>query len=503
MEKEQQFFTSRVGFIIACIAMAVGTGNIWRFPRMAAAHGGGAFVLIMLLAVVVCSIPILMSEMVIGRYGRKGTVGSYGDFMGRNFSWLGAWMGLVCIGLMFCYSVLTGWTIKYFVLAVQGTFTAGADTEAIWTAFTGNPAQTIFYHFIAMAICTFIVYQGVAKGIERYTKILLPGLAVLLIIAAVRAVTLPGGLQGLEFLFRVDPAYLVNPETWLQAFTQAAWSTGAGWALLMTYAIYTKPKEDVGASMFIVGFADVAIALVAGIAVLCTVFAVSPTPEMANAALGAGNTGLTFIYIARLFGLMAGGTFFASAFFLALAFAALSSLLSMVEIGIANLVSAGWERKKAAICVSIGGFAFGVPSAYALRFFENQDWTWGVALLVSNIFTAWAVIKFGVEKTRTEQVNKKWSVLQVGRWFNYFIYIAPVVTIVIIGWWIQQTVSWYPETWWHPFETYSTGTMLFQWAILLIVVLAANKWLGSYFNPLAKGQAPVSPEQKGGKDYVG
>jgi neurotransmitter:Na+ symporter, NSS family len=483
-EKEQSLFSSKLGFIIASIAMAVGTGNIWRFPRVAASNGGGAFVIVLLISLVVTMIPLLMSEMIIGRYGRKGTVGSYADFMGgRQFSWVGAWMGFVCVAIMFYYSVVCGWTLKYVVLAVSGQFKAGADTAAIWTAFTTNPAETIFYHFAAMAVSLFIIYQGVAKGIERYTKIFLPGLAVLLVVAAIRALTLPGAWKGVEFLFHINAADLVNPTVWLQAFTQGAWSSGAGWALLMTYAIYSRPRDDVGASMFVVGFADIGIALIAGLAVLPAIFALAPGMGLDTATvLGSGNTGITFIYMAQLFTTMPGGSIIAIAFFLGLAFAGVSSLLSMIEVGVSNLVTAGWERKKAAVYTAVAGFIVGVPSAYSMNFLNNQDWVWGVGLLISGVFTAFAVMKFGVEKARTELINHEGTVFHVGKWYNYCIYASPIIIGIIFVWWFRMSLDWYPQPW-NPFLPESTGTMVFQWVIVAAIFILANKWLGSYFNP--------------------
>lgn len=496
-EKESSLFSSKLGFIIASIAMAVGTGNIWRFPRVAAANGGGAFVLILLIAVIFIMVPLLMSEMVIGRYGRKGTIGSYGDFMGgRKYSWVGAWMGFVCIAIMFYYSVVVGWTIKYTVLALSGTFRAGVDTNAIWNAFTTNPTETIFYHFIAMALALFIIYQGVTKGIERYTKIFLPALAILMVIAAIRALTLPGAMEGMEFLFRINPADLVNPTVWLEAFTQAAWSTGAGWALLMTYAIYSRPRDDVGASMFVVGFADIGIALIAGMAVIPTVFAMAPSMGLETAeVLGAGNTGITFIYMAQLFTTMPGGLFMSIIFFLGLAFAGLSSLLAMVEVGVSNLVTAGWDRKKAALYTAVAGFIVGIPSAWSLNFLDNQDWVWGVALLISGVFTAWAVMKFGVEKVRTELVNHEGTVMHVGKWFNYCIYASPIAIGIVFIWWFEMSIGWYGADWWKPFEVFSTGTMLFQWAVAVIIFILANKWLGNYFNPEGSALQPKKDKE--------
>lgn len=468
---------------MAAIAMAVGTGNIWRFPRMAAANGGGAFVIILIIAVFVCSVPLLMSEMAIGRHTRKGTIGAAGDFMGAGFAWIGAWMGFVCIAIMFYYSVVAGWTIKYVVLSLQGEFVVGTDTKFLWDTFSTSPRQTIFYHFIAMASAFFILFQGVVKGIERYSRILLPVLALLLVAGALRALTLPGASLGVEYLFRIDTDYLLNPRTWLEGFTQAAWSTGAGWALLMTYAIYTRPQDGIGRSMFVVAYADIAVAIIAGLAILPTVFALASSIEYAHNALAAGNAGMTFIYMSELFTLMPGGYFMAIVFFSGLAFSALSSLISMVEVGVANLVTAGWSRKKAVLFTCGAGFICGIPSAWSLEFLNNQDFVWGVALLISGMFTAIAIIKFGVERVRTEHINQPGTRIRTGRWYNVLICINPVIISIIFAWLVYQSVIHDPANWWNPFRESTAGTMFFQWMTVLIILMLVNRKLVRYFNP--------------------
>lgn len=483
MTNKPQFFSNKLGFLLAAIAMAVGTGNIWRFPRMVAANGGGAFLIILIIGVIVFSVPLLMSEMAIGRHARKGTIGAVSDFMGKKFAWIGAWVGFVCIAIMFYYSVVSGWTIKYVLLSVSGEFSPGSDTTAIWNMFSTNPRQTILFHLIAMLTAFLILYQGVSKGIERFSRIMLPLLALLLTYAAIRALTLPGAGLGVSYLFQIDIDYLLNPKTWLEGFTQAAWSTGAGWALLMTYAIYTKPKDTIGGSMFTVVLADVAVAIIAGLAILPTIFAMAPSIGYANEALQSGNVGLTFIYMSELFTTMPGGYVMAIVFFLCLAFAAISSLISMVEVGVANLVTAGWPRNKAVLITCVAGFVCGIPSAYSLQFLDNQDYVWGVALLLSGMFTAIAIMKYGVEKVRTEHLNQEGSNKQIGKWYNILIYINPFIIITIFTWLIIQSVTADPGQWWNPFRVASTGTMVLQWLVVLLLLIWSNRWLVNYFNP--------------------
>ncbi len=151
MGQQKEQWGSRWGFIAASIGMAIGTGNVWRFPRVAAANGGGPFIIAWTIALFVWVLPLLMGEMVMGRRTGLGTIGAFRDYMGKKYTWMGTWIAAVCLLIMFYYSVIMGWCVKYFTLAVSGAFQPGMGTEAtqaIWNAFTTTPSQTIFFDFI-------------------------------------------------------------------------------------------------------------------------------------------------------------------------------------------------------------------------------------------------------------------------------------------------------------------------------------------------------------------
>lgn len=480
MGQQKEQWGSRWGFIAASMGMAIGTGNIWRYPRVVAANGGGPFIIAWTIALFVWAMPLLMGEMVMGRKTGLGTIGAFRDYVGRKYTWMGTWITAVCLAIMFYYSVIMGWCVKYFTLAVSGVFKSALDTnatEGIWNTFTTTPSQTIFFHFLSMTIAGFIIYRGVNDGIEKASKIMIPTLFILLLSGAIRAITLPGATQGLEYLFSPKLYMLKNPKIWLEAFTQAAWSTGAGWGFIITYAVYTKKKEDVGGNCMIMGFGNNVGSLIAAMTVLPAIFALSPSPEFANEVLSAGNTGLAFIYLAQLFSTMPAGSILAAIFFLAMAIAALSSLLPMIEVGVRNLMDAGHDRKKATLIVIIVGFLLGVPSAYSLDFLNNQDWVWGIGLLVSGLFVSFALMKYGLEKVRNNDINTPWSDFNIGKWWSICVGLFPVFFVLITGWWIKQAISWYPDNWWDPMEVFSVGTIALQFAILLILALLTNHWL--------------------------
>jgi neurotransmitter:Na+ symporter, NSS family len=214
-----------------------------------------------------------------------------------------------------------------------------------------------------------------------------------------------------------------------------------------------------------------------------TIFALAPDIDYAHAALSSGNVGLTFIYMSELFTTMPGGGIFALAFFLCLAFAAVSSLIAMVEVGVANLVTAGWTRKKAVLVICVVGFVCGIPSAYSLNFLDNQDFVWGVALLISGMFTAIAIMKFGVEKVRVEHLNQLGTKVKIGRWYNVLIRLNPIIIGILFVWLIYQSIVSDTENWWNPFAKASTGTMVIQWILVLAVFVLANNKIRRFFNP--------------------
>lgn len=471
----KEVFTSRFTFVAAAIGMAVGTGNIWRFPRDVGSGGGGTFIVALVIANLVWAVPLLMAESLLGSQSRLGTIGAFRDFMGRKFAWMGGFMGFVTIGILFYYSVVCGWAIRYLVYAFSGRFSAGISTEetqSIWDGFTGNPAQTILFHAIAIALVGLIVIRGLKRGVEAVLKITVPALFVLLIILAVQAMLLSGAAEGLRYLFVPNWEGFLDGQMWLGAFTQMAFSTGAGWGLYLTYSVYMRRKEDFALNAAVVVSGNHLASLLAGIAVICTVFALQ-SPQFAEEAVGAGDQGLMFVYLAALFGQMPGGTWiFAPLFFLVLVLAGLSSLVAMMELAARNVMDFGIQRRPAVIAITLVAFAGGIPSALSLDVFANQDNVWGVGLLISGLFASIAMMRFGLERARATLDAD--SDFRVRGWWKVLIGLFPAMFAVVFGWFIYLSISDPEQTWYNPFQTFSVGTMVVQWGILVIVLLLLN-----------------------------
>ena len=467
-------FSSRWGLIVAGLGMAVGTGNLWRFPRIAAQNGGAAFLIPWVIFLFIWSLPLLIAEFGLGRGARRGVVGAFTTFVGTKFAWMGGFIALTSVMILFYYSVVTGWTLKYFVAALTGQL-QGVDAGAYWETYSASIWQPILFHVIAVLSAALVVGRGVVRGIERANRFLIPMLFALLVVAVVRSLTLPGAERGLEFLFNPDLSALTRYRTWLEALTQSAWSTGAGWGLILTYAIYMKRDEDVVLNAATIGFGNNSASLLAGMAVLPTVFAILSTQE-ALAAMESGNTGLTFIWIPQLFAEVPGGQIVLPLFFLALFFAALSSLIAMIEMATRILIDTGLPRRRAVTLVGGAAIICGTPSAVSLAVFENQDWVWGIALMISGLFISLAATKYGQQRFREELVNVEGNDLNVGRVYEWILkYLVPAEFVVMFSWWMYQAATVYdPEGWWNPVRTFSVGTCLVQWGIALALLLSFN-----------------------------
>jgi NSS family neurotransmitter:Na+ symporter len=454
--------------------MAVGTGNIWRFPRIAATNGGGAFLVAWVVFLLLWSVPLMMVEFSFGKRARKGPVGAFAALAGRKTAWMGGWVAACAILIMFYYSVVTGWCFRYLYASVAGEL-EGSGSQQFWNAFTGS-WQPVLTHALALAAGVTVVWFGV-RGIERVAKVLIPTLFLLVVALAIRAVTLPGAEAGLQFLFHPNWSDLAEPGIWIQALTQNAWDTGAGWGLIVAYAVYMKTREDVPLNAFLIGFGNNSISLLAGIMVLCTVFAINPAAQ--SEIVGAGNEGLTFIWMPQLFASMPAGRLFMVIFFLALSFAALTSLISMLELGTRVLVDRGFGRRRSLLWLGAAALVLGSPSALSTDFLLNQDWVWGVGLMLSGLFFAIGARRFGLDRLRGEVINAPGADLSIGRWWTFVVgVLVPVEAVVLILWWlIREAAGDSLAATLDPLSQFSAGTVLVQWAVVLVALLATNRWL--------------------------
>ncbi len=475
---QNEHFTSRWGLIVAGLGMAVGTGSMWRFPRVAAQYGGAAFLIPWIIFLFLWSVPLLIAEFAMGRGTRRGVVGAFTRLSNGRYTWMGSFVALTTCMILCYYSVVTGWTLKYLTVSLTGRLGSTSPGE-YWQAFVASRWEPTLWHIGAALLSAFIIQRGVVRGIEAANKILVPSLFAMLIIAAIRAVTLPGAERGLEFFFSPDLTPLADARTWLEALTQSAWSTGAGWGLLLTYGVYARKSEDIVVNSTIMGFGVYTCSMLSGLAIIPTAFAFLSSQD-AMAAMTAGNQGLMFIWIPQLFYRMPAGPFFLVAFMIALVFAAISSIIAMFELAVRLLMDTGIGRNKALMMVMCATIALGLPSAFFPGVFDNQDFVWGQALTLSGLFISLTAAAYGIRRFRDELVNVEGNDLNVGRGFSLILrYVIPVELGIMFLWWVHQAVTDDPGGWWNPAHKFSLGTSITQWGIALIVLLFFRKQLGA------------------------
>jgi neurotransmitter:Na+ symporter, NSS family len=485
-------FSSRFGLILSAIGVAVGTGNIWRFPRIAAQNAGeggsgaGAFLIAWVVFLFMWSIPLIIAEYAIGKKYRGGVVKSFIGGLGKKLTWVGSFVAFVPCAITFFYTVVVGWCIYYFVYVLFNPLPVSYEASlAIWESYQGSYLPIVTF-IAAIGFGALAIWKGIGS-IEKVNKILIPSLLFIVLISVIRAVTLPGAEIGLGYLFRADLSQLGNPKVWLDALTQNAWDTGAGWGLFLTYAAYMKSEHGTVRNAFITGIGNNTVSILSGIMIFGTVFAILRTdmgmsdPEILEVmkTSGPASTGLTFIWMPQLFQRMFGGGILAILFFLGLTFAGFTSLIAQLELPTRVFVDTGLKRKTAILMVCLMTFIFGLPSARNLHFLSNQDFVWGVALMISGALIAFLIIKQGTENIRTE-INSVATDSSVGRWWSMIMkYFIPIAALVLLVWWLAQ--SFVPGEWYNPFSEFSFMSCIFQWSIVAILLIIFNKKIASYF----------------------
>ncbi|MHB0775060.1 sodium-dependent transporter [Halomonas sp. WWR20] len=322
-------WSSRLAFVLAAVGSSVGLGNIWKFPYMTGESGGGAFVLIYLICIFLVGLPILMSEWLLGRLGQKNPISTMGDIT-RKLKRSQAWVLIGVLGILGAYlilsfySVIGGWALSYTWMAAADTF-SGLDGDAIGGLFSGllaSPGELLVGHSLFMIMTIGVVVGGVAGGLERAAKVLMPALAAILLVLVGYAATTEGFAQGVAYLFTPDFSKLSSDGV-LAALGHAFFTLSLGMGIMMAYGSYLSEDVNIGRTALIVVIMDTVIALLAGLAIFPVVFSNGLNPG--------GGPGLIFTTLPLAFGQMAGGWLFGLLFFLLLVFAAWTSAISLLE----------------------------------------------------------------------------------------------------------------------------------------------------------------------------
>ena len=413
MSKQREQWGSKLGFILAASGSAVGIGNIWKYPHMAGQNGGAAFTVVYLVCILVVGLSIVIAEFVIGRRTQLSPVGAF-ETLAPKTNW--KWVGFLGVGSAFVilsfYGVVGGWIMKYVVISVTGDFKelVGDPDSAgkVFNNFITGTWSPIFFQVIFMAVCIWVIVNGVKGGIEKWSKIMMPLIIILLGMLAVRGMTLPGGMEGISFLFKPRFEDLTASSVVL-ALGHSFFTLSLGMGTMITYGSYLGRKQNLLNSALWVITLDTAIAMLAGVAIFTTVFALGANP--------AEGPGLIFVVLPSVFPQLDAGTLWGTLFFFLLFMAALTSAISILEVVTAYFIDQkGWTRKKAtfqfgiiitivgAFCsFSLGG-GINITAFLGISFFDFMDYLSSKYMLpIGGMLTAIFVLKkWGVNQFMDE-----------------------------------------------------------------------------------------------------
>ena len=427
-------WASQVGFILAATGSAIGLGNIWKFPYITGVYGGGAFVLVYLICVVVVGLPLMLAELIIGRRAQQNPVGAFQKLHHKGSPWqLTGWLGVASgFVILSFYSVVAGWALAYIFKALSGFSGTAPEIQTQFTNLVVSPGESIFWHSIFMILCIGIVVCGIQRGIERWSKILMPALFAILIGLAIYGLTATeGGSEALSFLFLPDWSKL-SAEGVLSALGHAFFTLSLGMGAMITYGSYMTRDASITKDAIVVSLLDTVVALIAGIAIFSLVFAFGVEP--------AGGPGLIFQTLPVLFAET--GPWVSVPFFILLSFAAVTSGISLLEVVVSYFVDRrGWSRLWSTLIMGGAIWGIGLLSAIATitvpfrgkeqGFFDifdfiSTNYMLPLGGLLTCLFVAW-VMK---DADRLDELNTSGWTYGLLKFFLRFV--TPIAMVIVI-----------------------------------------------------------------------
>lgn len=356
MEKKRSGFSGKLGFVLAAAGSAVGLGNIWRFPYLAAKYGGGVFLLVYIILAVTFGFTLMVAEISLGRKTELSAVAAFKK-LDERFSFLGYLASVVPVIILPYYSVIGGWVTKYLVAFLSGNVSAAAK-DGYFNKFISSTGEPILYFAIFIGLTALIVLFGVEKGIEKVSKIMMPALVVLSVGIAVYSITLPGALKGVVYYLKPDFSHF-SVTTVIAAIGQLFYSMSLAMGIMITYGSYMKKDVNIESATRQISIFDTGIAFFAGLMIIPAVFAFSGGDQ---SALGQG-PGLMFVTLPKVFESLAGGQIIGAVFFLLVLLAALTSSISLMETVVSIFIDKfGWNRKITCGIVFAGSVLLGLVS---------------------------------------------------------------------------------------------------------------------------------------------
>lgn len=441
---QREHWGSKVGFIFATAGSAIGLGSLWRFPYITGQNGGGAFVLLYILFTALIAIPVFVAELVMGRKSQKSAVLAFSNLSNQSEKWrLVGWFNILTSFLILSYySVISGWSVNYTLMSLS-QFTEGKSPEDIRNVFEilyRSGDINVFWLFIFVLLTVGVVFGGVRKGIEYWSKILTPALLIILICLFIYSTTLPGFGEAVKFILYPDFSKLTSKGI-LEALGMSFFTLSVGLGIVLTYGSYLKSDDNLPATGLIIGSVSVLVSLVASLMIFPVIFTFGLEPEM--------GTGLVFQTLPVLFDQLPGTLVLSTVFFVLFVFTTLTSAISMMEVLVANMMEIFfWNRKKSVLIAALGVFIMGIPTAlagsgslfgnwkemYGTDFFGTLssltgDWMMPVGGLLTAIFVGWVMGKQLISEQFLMGTKMK-KILPL--WLFLLRYIAPIGVFIVI-----------------------------------------------------------------------
>lgn len=359
-------FGSRFGAIVAMAGSAVGLGNLWRFPYLVGENGGAAFIIVYILLSFLICLPIFVSEFVIGRRSQKNAYAAFRDLSGGSeWRWIGLFTVIVPLIVLSYYSVIGGWSVEYLLKSLTFSFSDASRStmNTMFTDFVSSTWAPLATHTVFLLFTTLIVIVGIKDGIEKFSKVMMPLLFIIVVAIAIYSLMLPGASAGVDYLFRPDFSK-IDAKACASALGQAFFSLSLGFGTIMTYASYVSKGDNIMTQSAATAISDLMFALIAGVAIMPAVFAFGIDPQ--------AGPGLVFETLPYIFGQMPAGGLIAILFFSALLVAALTSSISMLEVAVAYLVE---EKKFSRVwaCITLFVICWIVGALCSLSFGPLSD----------------------------------------------------------------------------------------------------------------------------------
>lgn len=430
-------FTSKIGVVAAAAGSAVGLGNIWRFPSQTADGGGAIFIFVYIACILFFGIPVMMSEFIIGRYARANTAGAFHILApGTQWKWIGRLGVLTGFIIMGFYMVVAGWTLIYFFQSITGNLHTVNDFSIHFTNILNDPLKQSIWMIVFTLLTSFFILSGVRKGIEQSAKIFMPILFLLLIILAIRSITLEGAIQGLNFLFKPNMEH-VKQTVFLDAMGQAFFSLSIGMGCLITYGSYFNKSINLTKTAVQVSILDTLVAVLSGVIIFPAAFALTSSPDTIVDELVTGGPGLLFITIPELLNQMPASMAWSALFFCLLALAALTSTISLMEVVTVYLFEEyKISRRKSTIFVTLGVIILGIISSYSSVFFNILDmasakYMLPIGGLFISIFVGWYLKQQLVTAQITNEGKLRFGVGFIKFYIFLLRFIAPIAILSI------------------------------------------------------------------------